>query len=168
MEQQIEIVKTNRLKNWGWAGGYRYARDVIVNGEKRGEYWPTHGNEWTLRDLAERPVRTEYDAREHQAYKDRYIGHLYEAGSIADMEFVVEAALEYGLLLTQAGIDKREAAEQAEKDREAAEDAEDARIWKIKEHGEELLEALERVLKFPNEQSRADAWSVINRARGES
>ena len=139
MGQQIEIVKQDHPFNPPHVT--KYARDVYVDGELRGRFFPFFG-EFNFRDLGGASVGIKGTANVWG--QDRF----YKAYVIADMESVVEKMLEAGVLPTKADVKKREAkARRAEKKAEA-EEAEAERVWKIKEHAEELLEALERLVGF--------------------
>lgn len=118
----------------------RYLQEVLVDGEIVGTFRPYH-DEYVFYDRAGERLKWEH---EQPTMTERFT--LLRVYAISEMLGAFREALRDGHIPTDDDISKREAAREAEKGRHQAELIEGARIELIKDHAEELLEALDELL----------------------
>jgi hypothetical protein len=144
---------------------HRYNQDVYVDGEFIGYFRPWYG-EYHFRDKSKKII-------DRNAGKNAFYPSYIEVYKISEMVPAVSLALELGEIPTDQDIADRQAKRDADEAKSKAEEAEDKRIWLIKDHAVELLDALETIVNAFNRGggSMGDmehAEAIIAHAKGDA
>jgi len=163
---KIEIKKTDKMTN------DKYDRDVFVDGIFRGAFTATWGVNWSFKDLGDELVVSD-GTSEGRMFEDRFVGHTFQARSIADMDFIVRAALHLNRLPDATGVADRADCRAAWDAYQDAENAEYRRVALIEENAVELLAALQAAASMIDGYAEGSApvvkqvEAVIAKATGE-
>lgn len=150
VERDCPANKTTRKEQaalpekWKTPRGIIYDYDIIIDGVKRGVWNKNSGSiGYRLMDSSNRPVRAPYfDTKGRRRIEDKeYNWHQITANTQGQFEEEVLKELDYIPTIQQ--VIMRDALEETKRIEAEAAEVEKWRIIKIKEHGVELLAALE-------------------------